>query len=246
MTTDRIETPSVLSKGKSSTKWKALIFIVLIIACVVMAFFLPIAKLRKIEALREWLRSLGGWAYLGYVAAFLLGELLFLPRMVLITAGGLALGPLAGGVLSLLADMIAGTAFYLAATSLARPAVEAMLRRRPRIEMLVKLAARRHGTLMVALLRICPMAHYTVFSYACGLFDLPIRPYLLGTFIGILPGAALYPFLGNAVLNPGSAAFFLAAASLLLFLLGTFWLSRRLIGMASREEMEASLRSPGK
>jgi len=182
------------------------------------------------EGLQAWVGSMGRWSLLIYFGALILGEILWMPRMVLITAGGLLFSPLWAGAISLAADLLAGAAFYLAARTLARPYVEALLTRSARMQRALKLVSENHGTLAVALLRICPLAHYTAFSYACGLWGVRFQSYLLGTALGVLPGALLYPFFGAAVMDPGSPVFWMAAAGLVFFLVGTLWMGRRLFG----------------
>ena len=222
--------------------WKLSLFLILVAVSVMVAVWAPVEKLHKAAEIRQYLQSWGGWAYAGYVIALILAESLWVPRMVLITAGGLVFGPLLGGLLSVVADLAAGSLFYGLASGLARPAVEVMLRRHQKTRALVDQVALNHGVAAVALLRVCPLAHYTAFSYACGLSSLKFGTYLLGTFLGVLPGAAVYPFFGDAVLNPGSGTFWFAAATLVVFLAGTVWIGKKMVRSADNDRSGSSLR----
>jgi len=85
----------------------------------------------------------------------------------------------------------------------------------------------RRGVSTMALARVCPLFHYTLGSYVGGLAGVPPRPYLLGTFLGVVPGAVLYPLAGDAMLEPTSPLFLGSVAVIVLFLVVTLWLGRR-------------------
>jgi uncharacterized membrane protein YdjX (TVP38/TMEM64 family) len=53
---------------------------------------------------------------------------------------------------------------------------------------------------------------FAAVNYACGLSALRLRDYLLGTAVGILPGATAYVTVGAFGATPGSAPFLLAVA----------------------------------
>ena len=204
-------------------------FIAVLVTCVLVSLITPVRSAMSPDHLHASISRLGSMAYVGYVAALILGEILFVPRMALITAGGLLFPLLWAGLLSVAADLLAGTLFYVAASSLARPWVQTMIDRSPKLAAGLELVGRRHGVWAVALLRVCPVAHYTTFSYGCGLWGVSYGSYLAGTFIGVLPGAMLYPFFGSAITRPGSPVFWLALVSLLVFLVGTYWLGKKIM-----------------
>ena len=222
--------PSTAPPPGKGAKLKAGLLVLALAVTLLVSLHPAVRRHFDAAGLRAWVGSMGSWSLLIYFGALVLGEILWMPRMVLITAGGLLFSPLWAGAISLAADLLAGTAFYLAARSLARPYVEALLARSARMQRALKLVSENHGTLAVALLRICPLAHYTAFSYACGLWGVRLQSYLLGTALGVLPGAILYPFFGAAVMNPGSPVFWMAVVGLVVFLVGTLWMGRRLFG----------------
>jgi uncharacterized membrane protein YdjX (TVP38/TMEM64 family) len=77
----------------------------------------------------------------------------------------------------------------------------------------------RRGLVAVVGIRLVPMLPFAALNYACGLSGVRARDYLLGTGIGILPGAAAYVMLGASGTTPGPLSFGLAAAGLLALLL---------------------------
>ncbi len=225
---DRAPHLTVGARSRPGVSWRVWLFVILLAGGLAASLFPSVRAHLRPEELRGWIGAAGWKAFPAYVFVLVLGEFLWMPRMVLITAGGLFFAPWIAGGLSVLADLLGGSLFFWMARSLARPTVERWLAGRRRLEAFADLVARRHGLSVVALLRISPVAHYTAFSYGCGLWGISYGPYLAGTFFGVLPGAMLYPYFGNAAMHPGSPAFWMALTALVIFLVGTLWLGRRL------------------
>lgn len=191
------------------------------------------------ETIRSAAREAGPWAFAVYAAAVFVGEMLWMPRMWGLVAGGLLFGPLAGALLSLGADLAAAATAFFLARSAGREWVARLLRRRPRAERLVRLLAERRGALTIFVLRICPVAHYTLVSFAAGLAGVPLRPFLLGTAVGLLPGAALYPVLGDSIDRPSGPVFLAGMVVLAVFLVVTLRIARRLLREPAPAETDA-------
>jgi uncharacterized membrane protein YdjX (TVP38/TMEM64 family) len=72
-------------------------------------------------------------------------------------------------------------------------------------------AVEREGWKLVLLLRLSPVFPFNVLNYALSLTRVPFGTYVLASFIGMLPGTALYVYLGSlapaaAQLGPAAAA----------------------------------------
>ena len=162
-----------------------------------------------------------------YVIIVVFAELLWMPRMWGLFAGGVLFGPVTGAVLSVVSDTISAAICYNLARSTGRDFVAHLVARKPSTGGIVHVLAEKRGTWTVALLRVCPIAHYTLVSYAAGLAGTPARAFFLGSTIGILPGAVLYPLVGGAALRPTSPVFIVSTAVLLLFLVATILVAKR-------------------
>jgi uncharacterized membrane protein YdjX (TVP38/TMEM64 family) len=173
------------------------------------------------------------------MVAFVLGvvvmELFWMPRMWGLLAAGVLFGPLLGCPLSFLADMLGALLCYGLAKGAGRQWIAALISKRSRTQMIVELLAERRGVATVCLLRVCPVAHYTLISYAAGLTGVRLLPFILGTGLGIIPGAVLIPLLGDAALAPGSPAFLILAALVAGALLLTLLIARRMYGAQWRQ-----------
>jgi uncharacterized membrane protein YdjX (TVP38/TMEM64 family) len=142
-------------------------------------------------------------------------------------AGGVLYGPLLGGALSLVGDMAGAASCYLIARGAGQQWVAGVLSSRPRARRIVDLLARRRGGGTVVVLRVCPVAHFTLVSYAAGLTGVPPAGFFLGTAVGILPGAVLYPLVGDSLLEPTSPAFLVSMTIMVAFLVVTVIAGRR-------------------
>ena len=124
-------------------------------------------------------------APLAMLVAFLIGGLVFVPVNVLIAVAVLVFGPLLGAIYALCGSVASAALLYevgrhFPAGNVLRRLERATERLRPRLH--------RHGLLAVTVVRIVPVAPYTVVNLAAGAMHVPRRRYLLGTALGMTPG----------------------------------------------------------
>lgn len=84
---------------------------------------------------------------------------------------------------------------FLAARHLARDRIRAFLAKRPKYRSIDK-AVGAGGWKVVALLRLSPMVPFNLQNYALGVTAISLSQYLVGTFLGITPGVAIYVYFG--------------------------------------------------
>jgi uncharacterized membrane protein YdjX (TVP38/TMEM64 family) len=126
----------------------------------------------------------------------------------------------------MVADVLSASFCYALARGTARRWVAEQLRRWRRARALVQLLAERRGMLTVCLLRVLPV-HYTAVSYASGLAGVSWPQFLVGTVLGVVPGAVLYPFMGDAAREPFSVPFVAGAVVwIALAVVGGLWARR--------------------
>jgi len=186
------------------------------------------------DTLQRVVASAGPAAWAAYVGAVVLMQLLWAPRVWGLLAAGALFGPLLGAVLSFVADLLVAVVSYFIARGAGQAWVDELLRHRPRAQHAVELLARRRGAWTVGLLRNVPVAHYTLTSYAAGLVGVAPGAFVLGTAVGIVPGAVIYPLLGDAALEPTSPTFIIMAIALGVALIGVMFVARRVLLDATR------------
>ena len=150
----------------------------------------------------EWVRGAGPAGAVLYGLGYVAGTLAFFPGSLLTLGAGFLYG-LAGGLAVVLPSSVAGAlmAFVLVRTVL-RARVVRLLAKHPRLRA-VDQAVADEGFRVVLLLRLSPAFPFNLLNYALGVTRVPVGTYLLGTALGVLPGAVLYVYLGTLL---GSAA----------------------------------------
>ena len=181
--------------------------------------FTGLGQYLKPETLRAYIQSFGKVAPAVYVILYCIGPVLFVPGAILSLAGGLAFGALWGTVLTVFGATIGATLAFFVARSLGRGFVERLLKGRFK---LLDEAAGRHGLKVILFLRLIPLVPFNALDYAAGLSKISVRDYVLGTFIGIIPGTFAYVYLGSTLVNIYSWQFLSAIALLVLMSLVPF------------------------
>ena len=152
-------------------------------------------------ALVVWIRALGPWGALVYVVAYVAAAVLLLPGALLTAAAGFAYGPIWGTLLASPASVLAGTLAFRLGRGAARERVAARVARDPRFAA-IDAAVGHDGFRIVTLLRLSPLFPYNFANYALGLTRLRTRDFVLGSWLGMLPGTALYVYLGSLATSP--------------------------------------------
>jgi phospholipase D1/2 len=144
------------------------------------------------------------FAPLAVLAAFVAGGLVVAPVNILIGATMVVFGPLTGTCYALLGSLLNAWVLYEIGRVL--PAA----RLRARLDRPLRLLTGRmshQGILAIMLIRIVPVAPYSVVNLIAGAAHVARVPYLIGTALGMLPGIVLNALLIDrliaALVHPG-------------------------------------------
>lgn len=119
------------------------------------------------------------------LAAYVVGGLISVPITLMIAATGLVFGAVEGGAYAFIGTGASATVTYLLGRSLGRETVRRLAG--PRINGLSERLAER-GLVAMVILRVLPVAPFTVVNVIAGASQIGLRDYLLGTLIGMGPG----------------------------------------------------------
>jgi phospholipase D1/2 len=171
----------------------------ILIALAAIAVVATLAVLWLATPLREWtdiphlvalMKSLGDspTAALAMLGAYIVGGLLAVPVNVLIAVTVIVFGPFVGTAYALLGVLLSACVLYeigcrLPAERL-RARLDAPLRR-------LAGGMGRPGVLAIALIRVVPLAPYSVVNVIAGAAHVGRVPYLIGTALGMLPGIVM-------------------------------------------------------
>lgn len=149
----------------------------------------------SLVALQTWVAGLGGWAAAGFVTAYALAAVLFVPGSIFGLAGGALFGPLWGTVWNLAGASIGATLAFLCARYVASDWVAR--RAGGRLKQLIN-GVEAEGWRFVAFVRLVPLVPFNLVNYALGLTRIPLAHYVLASCICMLPGTLAYTYLGYA------------------------------------------------
>lgn len=180
---------------RSGVAWKWTGAGALAVGLLMLGRLLPVGE--WLTRFNGWIGQLGGEGMVIYATVYGLASLLLLPGSALTAGAGFVFGVLWGTfIVSLSATTTAALAFLIA-RYLARGWVVARAQKDERF-MAIDRAIGREGWKIVGLLRLSPAIPFNLSNYLYGLTSVRFWPYLLASWVGMLPGTFLYAYLGAA------------------------------------------------
>ncbi len=221
------------AEHRAGGRWwvRPLVLLALVAGGVLVALAVGVPPLDQI---RSWIAAAGWAAPLLFAALYTTVTLTPAPATVLSVAAGVLFGLATGLAVVLCAALAGATVTFALARWLGRDAVARIdSSRLHRMDGLL----RRRGLLTMIGIRLVPLLPFSTVNYACGLSAVRARDYVLGTAIGILPGATATVAIGAYGATPGSLPFLLAVAGLAVLAVGGLVAARRAAsaGPASRQ-----------
>ena len=156
-------------------------------------FVLPIRDWA--QSFTDWVQKLGPIGFIAFAVAYVTAVLLILPAWILTVSAGVAFG-LWGIPLVVVSATLGAALAFLIARSVLRERVRTWAEKKPLLQALDK-ATSVEGWKVVGLLRLSPAVPFTLQNYAFGATDIPLWHFVIPTFFGIMPGTALYVYIGT-------------------------------------------------
>lgn len=130
------------------------------------------------------------------IAAFVVGGLVVFPVLVLIAATAAALGPWLGFVTAMAGVLLSAFILFAIGRILGRERLQRLLgRRAARIQERVV----GRGVLAVVVIRMIPIAPFSLVNVVAGASTLSLRDFLVGTMLGMMPGILAMAVLGAQI-----------------------------------------------
>jgi uncharacterized membrane protein YdjX (TVP38/TMEM64 family) len=168
--------------------------LVVVVAVLVLMGTLPVD--RGIDWLDRWIADLGVWGPVAYGLLYAVAVVLLVPGWTLTVAAGALFGP-GWGVVAVSWGATLGAALaFLIARYAARRRVAKVIERHPRFDAIDR-AISQGGWRVVALMRLTPAVPFNLSNYLFGLTAIRFWPYVLASWLFMLPGAFMYIFFGH-------------------------------------------------
>src|SRR5438105_4197568 len=177
--------------------------IVIVIALFLAMKFLPVQ--RWLGNFNDWVGHMGIGGIFVFVGAYAAATVLLAPGAILTIGAGFAFG-LWKGFLAVSAGSTLGAALaFLVARFIARDKVEAIAKGNEKFRKIDN-AIGKQGAKLIFLLRLSPVIPFNLSNYLYGLTGVKFWPYVLASWIGMMPGTFLYVYIGTASQAAISAA----------------------------------------
>ena len=166
----------------------------------------------KLLPVAEWLTLFNSWVgQMGVIGVFIfigvytIATVLLAPGAILTIGGGFAFG-LWKGFLAVSAGATLGASLaFLVARFIARSRIETIAKTNEKFKR-IDSAIGREGAKLIFLLRLSPLIPFNLSNYFYGLTSVKFWPYVLASWIGMMPGTLLYVYIGTAGKAAVSAA----------------------------------------
>ena len=143
-----------------------------------------------------WVQTLGMWAPLAFVAAYIGVVLFLLPAFLLTMAGGAVFGVVKGSALVLAGATIGGTLAFLLGRTVLRASVARRVAAHPTLSAVDRVIG-DDGLRLMFLLRLSPAIPFVLSNYALGVTRVRTRDFVLA-MPGMLPIIVSYTVFGAA------------------------------------------------
>src|SRR5437667_3377796 len=173
-----------------------------LVALVVIVF--PLFLVMKFLPVQQWLRTFSDWVgQMGvtgifiFIVVYAVATVLLAPGAILTIGAGFAFG-LWRGFLAVSAGATLGAALaFLVSQFIARDKIEAITQRNEKLRNIDE-AVGKQGVKLIFLLRLTLVIPFNFSNYFYGLTGVKFWPYVLASWIGMMPGTFLYVYIGTA------------------------------------------------
>jgi uncharacterized membrane protein YdjX (TVP38/TMEM64 family) len=182
--------------SRTAIKIALIVFIGAVIAAL---YFTPLRQYFTREHIRgaiALMRSLWYAPFL-FIIAYALGCVFALPASLFVIAAGVIFGWKFGALYAMTGAMLGATASYFVGRFLG----EGLLGRLGKAGARLAEQASQSGFLSILIVRLIPGPPFAVWNYAAGIARVPVRDYVLGTFLGTLPAHVIFTYCADAIFN---------------------------------------------
>ena len=156
-----------------------------------------------LRSFQGWVTGLGPLGWVLYALVYAVCCVLFVPGSILTLGAGALYGLWTGTAIVLAGATLGATLSFLLAKSVLRKKIERMTAGNAKFTALDRAIA-KEGAKIVFLIRLSPVFPFTYINYAFGLTGVGTAPYVLASFVGMIPGTFAYVYLGSAAAGAAS------------------------------------------
>jgi uncharacterized membrane protein YdjX (TVP38/TMEM64 family) len=180
------------------SKSKPLVKVGLLVGTVFALFiasrFLPVEAWLK--DFNQWIADLGTVGLVVFIFAYAAFALLMLPGAILTIGAGLIFGLGWGFAAVSVGSTLGASLAFLLGRFVARDKIRALTADRPKFQQIDHAIGER-GAKLIFLLRLSPIVPFNLSNYFYGLTAVRFWPYVLASWLGMMPGTLAYVYFGT-------------------------------------------------
>lgn len=179
------------------------------VMCVVIMYFVVTDEQFLFTVIRSYfiipMLDIGFWAIFVFLGLMVVQSILApIPSELVLLSGAMIFGFWGGVVLGVIGSMISGTITYFISKKGGRIILEAAGEKVGIVQRMILIMdewIEKWGIWAIIIGRAVPAIMFDPISYASGISKIETKPYLIATFIGSIPRAIFYAFLGTQLLG---------------------------------------------
>ncbi|MEO8505729.1 MAG: TVP38/TMEM64 family protein [Acidobacteriota bacterium] len=144
----------------------------------------------------DWVGQLGPWGPIIFIGLYIVATVLFIPGSALTLGAGAIFGVAWGSVYVSIGSTLGATAAFLVGRYVARDAIARKIEGNERFAAIDKAVA-NEGWKIVGLTRLSPVFPFTLLNYAFGVTRVKLGPFVLASWIGMMPGTVMFVYIGS-------------------------------------------------
>ena len=157
--------------------------------------FLPVQQ--WLRTFNDWVAQMGTAGIFIFIGVYAVATVLLAPGAILTIGAGFAFGLWKGFLATSGGATIGAALAFLVARFIARDKIEAIAQRNDKFRKIDN-AIGRQGAKLIFLLRLSPVIPFNLSNYFYGLTAVKFWPYVVASWIGMMPGTFLYVYIGTA------------------------------------------------
>jgi uncharacterized membrane protein YdjX (TVP38/TMEM64 family) len=186
-----------------ATVGRLVALIIIVIALFLAMRFLPVQQ--WLRNFNDWVGQMGVAGIFIFIGVYAIAAVLLAPGSILTIGAGFAFGLWKGFLAASAGATLGASLAFLVARFIARDKVEAIAKGNEKFRNVDNIIGKQ-GAKLVFLLRLSPVIPFNLSNYFYGLTGVKFWPYVLASWIGMMPGTFLYVYIGTAGKAAVSAA----------------------------------------
>ncbi len=178
------------------------------------------------DVLIDFIRNFGVFSYFAFFFIVILEVVVApIPGAILYTVGGILFGPLLGGTIALVANIIGAIiAFYIGKKIILD---EETIKKKDKLDKMIN----KYGGYSIFFLRINPITSSDIFSFLAGILRMDFKKFILGTTLALIPLIYVQSYLGEEIFLKSKALFSILIIASIFYVIGfiLFLIRKKLI-----------------